>query len=79
MKKYLTKYQLCQELGYETPGGVILFQSPFYKLICASLGIKYNLLSRTAKAMLRSHAIDAYYAKNDGDYFKDGTYYLNLK
>jgi hypothetical protein len=53
-------WDLCQELGYETTTGRINFSSPFYKLVCNHLGIKWSQLSRTGKAVLKGNAIETY-------------------
>lgn len=57
--------------------GTIKFASPFYRLVCAELSIKYTDLSRLGKALLRNDCIDAYDMTRDE--LREKEYYLNLK
>lgn len=59
-KEQINVWQLCQELGYETPTGRINFKSPFYTIVCKKLGIKYGNLTRLGKAKLKADAIETY-------------------
>ncbi len=76
--------KLCQEYGYEGKTGVVMFKSPFYKLLCKKLGIKWGELSRVGKAMLRANAIDTYCYNydinskrfNTESCFQDGSHYM---
>ena len=67
---------LCNEYAKEGVTGAISFRSPFYKLICQHLGIKYKDLGRIGKMKLKADAIDTYNMRS-GDAFHDGSYYVS--
>lgn len=66
--------ELCNKYAKEGVTGAISFKSPFYKLICQHLGIKYKDLGRLGKMRLKADAIDTCNMRS-GDAFHDGSYY----
>lgn len=70
-------YELCNEHQDERRNGKVFFRSPFFRLLCRELGIKWSDLSRTGKMVLYSDAADSIIFKRA--YFKDGNFYLSFK
>ena len=66
---------LCNEYAKEGVTGAISFKSPFYKIICQHLGIKYKDLGRMGRMRLKADAIDTYNMRT-GDVFREGSYYV---
>lgn len=68
---------LCKEHLIEGVTGALNFKSPFYRLICSELGIKYKELSRIGKVRLRANAIETACDMVYTHAFREPSYYYD--